>query len=73
MGDYAQAKEVKAMTNRVIDWTAKRIRQERGPRTSQKQFAAKIGVHPQTIWNWENGTRKPDLRGLRLLDRAAAS
>src|SRR5215472_9062409 len=35
-------------------------------RLSQQTLADKLGVHRNTIWNWEQGVYLPDSRGMAL-------
>lgn len=50
------------------DAPAKTLRQWREELyMSQREFAEKLGVHHSAVNHWERGTRKPQLRTIRLL------
>ena len=53
-------------------WTAETIRGLRDARLeTQVEFAAKVGVHPKTVSDWELGHSVPQRRFLRRLNALA--
>lgn len=38
-------------------------------RMTQKEFATKVGVSEQSISAWENGTKRPSLRSLKVIEK----
>ena len=43
-------------------------RTEARPKLTQEAFGERYGVSFQTVWNWENGQRKPNLSTMLALE-----
>lgn len=64
------ARELQTPASATVVWTAERVKRLRGKRT-QEQFGKLVGVPKNTVWRWEAGYSRPDLKRSQRLARLA--